>query len=46
MKIISQTLRNYTSSKYVIPIIEATYIVYIWNFLKQLIHFTIFGKQI
>ena len=34
MKITLQTLRNYTSSKYVIPIIEAAYIIYMWNFFK------------
>lgn len=34
MKIISSTLSNYTSSKYTIPIIEATYIIYMWNFFK------------
>ena len=46
MKITLQTLRNYTSSKYVIPIIEA-YILFICGiFLKPHIHFTIFGKQI
>ena len=34
MKFTSRTLHNYTSSKYIIPIIEATYIVYMWNFFK------------
>ena len=34
MKITSRTLHNYTSSKYIIPIIEATYIIYMWNFFK------------
>ena len=34
MKITSQTLHNYTSSKYTIPIIEAAYIIYMWNFFK------------
>ena len=34
MKITLQTLHNYTSSKYVIPIIEAAYIIYMWNFFK------------
>ena len=34
MKITSRTLHNYISSKYTIPIIEAAYIVYMWNFFK------------
>ena len=34
MKIITQTLQNYTSSKYIIPIIESIYIIYMWNFFK------------
>ena len=34
MKITSQTLHNYTSSKYTIPIMEAIYIIYMWNFFK------------
>ena len=34
MRITSQTLHNYTSSKYTIPIIEAAYIIYMWNFFK------------
>ena len=34
MKFTSRTLHNYTSSKYFIPIIEAVYIIYMWNFFK------------
>ena len=34
MKFTLQTLHNYISSKYVISIIEAVYIVYMWNFFK------------
>ena len=34
MKIKSLIPYNYTSSTYIIPILEAIYIIYMWNFFK------------